>query len=273
MYKIVKKLVLTPHVKLFEVEAPAVSRKARPGQFVILRVREKGERIPITIAGADPKRGTVALIFAEVGKTSTQLGTLGEGGEFPSLSGPLGNPLKIANYGTVLCVGGGVFVGALLYQIKALREAGNKIVSVVGAQSAEHLILVEEVKAASDELYIATDDGSQGHEGLEFLREMLKERKFDHVFTLGPTSMQRDVSELTRPYGMPTTVNLFPIMVDGTGMCGACRVVVGGETKFACVDGPDFDGHKVDFDQLISRMRFYNPQEKIAMILYKEEES
>lgn len=271
MYKIVKKQSLAPHVKLFEVEAPIIARKARPGQFVILRVHEKGERIPITIAGTDPDGGTVTIIFAEVGKTSKQLGTLDEGQEIPSFAGPLGNPLKVKKYGSILFVGGGVFVGAMLYQMKALRDAGNKIVSIVGAPAAEHLILLDEVKAASDELYVATDDGSQGHQGLNFLVEMLKERKFDHVFTLGPTSMQRDVSDMTRPHGIPTTVNLFPIMVDGTGMCGACRVVVGGETKFACVDGPDFDGHKVDYDQLISRMRFYNPQEKIAMVLYGEE--
>jgi ferredoxin--NADP+ reductase len=266
VYRIVKKRSLAPNVKLFEVEAPAVARKVRPGQFAILRVSEKGERIPITLAGADPEKGTVTIIFAEVGKTSTELGTLGEGDEILNFAAPLGNTLKIEKYGTVLCVGGGVFVGALLYQMKALREAGNRIVSVVGARSAEHLILVDEVKAISDETFVSTDDGSKGYKGLGFLREMLGSRKFDHVFTMGPTALQREISEMTRPYGIPTTVNLFPVMVDATGMCGACRVNVGGETKFACVDGPDFDGHKVDFDLLISRMRVYNPQEKIAMV-------
>lgn len=266
MYRIVKKRSLAPSVKLFEIEAPAVAKKARPGQFAILRVSERGERIPITLAGADPEKGTVTIIFAEVGKTSTDLGTLEEGDEILNFAAPLGNPLKIEKYGTILCVGGGVFVGAFLYQMKALREAGNRIVSVVGARSAEHLILVDEVKAVSDETFVSTDDGSKGYKGLGFLRDMLGSRKFDHVFTMGPTALQREISEMTRPHGIPTTVNLFPVMVDATGMCGACRVNVGGETKFACIDGPDFDGHKVDFDLLISRMRVYNPQEKIAMV-------
>jgi len=271
VYRIVTKRTLTPNIKLFEVEASAVARKIKPGQFVILRVHERGERIPITVADADPDRGTVTLVFAEVGKTSKELGALGEGDAILNLAGPLGNPIKAENYGTVLCVGGGVMVGALLYQIRALRDAGNRIVSVVGARSVEHLIFVVEVGAASDELYIATDDGSEGHEGLDFLKDLLKEQRFDHVLTMGPTSMQREVAEMTRPHGIPTTVNLFPVMVDGMGMCGACRVTVGGETKFACVDGPDFDGHQVDFDELTSRMRFYNPQEKIAMVLHERE--
>jgi ferredoxin--NADP+ reductase len=268
MYKIVRKEVLSPNVKLFEVEAPAIARKARPGNFVILRIHEKGERIPITLAGSDPERGTVTIVFAEVGKTSTQLGTLEEGDELLNFAGPLGNPIKVENYGTILFVGGGVFLGALLYQIRALKEAGNKVVAVVGARSPEHLIFVEEVKAVADELYVSTDDGTLDLKGIDFLEELLREREFDHAFTLGPTSMQRDVSEMTKPHGIPTTVNLFPVMVDGMGMCGACRVTVGGETKFACVDGPDFDGHQVDFEELISRMRIYNPQEKIAMVLH-----
>jgi len=269
VYRIVAKRTLTHNVKLFEVEAPAVARKAKPGQFVILRIHERGERVPITIAGADPDRGTVTLVIAEVGKTSKELGALGEGDSILNVAGPLGNAIKAENYGTILYVGGGVMVGALLYQVEALREAGNRVVSVVGAHGAEHLIFVDEVRAASDELYIATDDGSEGREGLGFLRDLLDERRFDHVFTIGPTSMQREVSEMTRPHGIPTTVNLFPIMVDGMGMCGACRVTVGGETKFACVDGPDFDGHQVDFDELISRMRFYTPHEKIAVVLHE----
>ncbi len=268
VYNIVTKRTLTPNVKLFEVEAPTVARKTKPGQFVILRIHEKGERIPITIAGTDTEKGTVTIVFAEVGKTSKQLGTLEEGDGILNFAGPLGNLIKVENYGSILCVGGGVMVGALLYQMKALRDAGNRIVSVVGARSAEHLIFVDEVEAVSDEIYVATDDGSEGYEGIDFLNGLLKEKKFDHVFTLGPTSMQMEVSEMTRPLGIPTTVNLFPVMVDGMGMCGACRVTVGGETKFACVDGPDFDGHQVDFDELISRMRFYNPQEKISMVFY-----
>ncbi len=268
MYRIIRKEALSPNVKLFEVEAPAVARKAKPGNFVILRTHEKGERIPITLAGSDPEKGTVTIVFAEVGKTSTQLGTLEEGDEILNLVGPLGNPIKVEKYGTILFVGGGVFAGALLYQIEALKEAGNKVVAVVGARSPEHLIFVDEIRAVADEFHVSTDDGALDLKGLGFLEELLKERKFDHVFTIGPTSMQRYVSEKTRPHGIPTTVNLFPVMVDGMGMCGACRVTVGGETKFACVDGPDFDGHRVDFEELISRMRIYTPQEKIAKVLY-----
>jgi NAD(P)H-flavin reductase len=272
LYKIVTKRSLTPNVKLFEVEAPEVARKARPGQFVIVMVHEKGERIPITMADADAERGTVTIAFAEVGKTSKLLGELDEGEEIFSFLGPLGNAIEVESYGTILMVGGGVMVGALHYQAKALRTVGNEIISVVGARSSEQLTFVDEMRDISDELYVATDDGSEGKKGLGFLEDLLKNRKFDHVFTIGPTSLQKEVSEMTRPHGIPTTVNLFPVMVDGMGMCGACRVTVGGETKFACVDGPDFDGHKVDFDELISRMRYYNPQEKIAMVVHKWEE-
>ena len=268
MYRIVRKKVLTPNVKLIEVEAPEIARKARPGNFVIMRIHEKGERVPITLAGSDPKAGTVTLVIAEVGKSSTQIGTLEEGDEILNFLGPLGNAMPLKRYGTVLCVGGGVFLGALLYQIRALKEYGNKVVAVMGARSPDHLIFVDEVREAADEAYVSTDDGSMERTGLGFLEEMLKGRWFDHVFTIGPTSMQKEVSEMTKPYGIPTTVNLFPIMVDGMGMCGACRVTVGGETKFACVDGPDFDGHQVDFDELIARMRVYNAQEKIAMVLH-----
>jgi ferredoxin--NADP+ reductase len=268
MYGIVRKEKLTSNIKLFEVNAPAVATKSRPGQFVILRVYERGERFPITIADASPKKGTVSIIFAEVGKSSTQLGKLEVGDSILNFSGPLGNATKIQKYGDVLCVGGGVMAGALLYQVKALKKAGNRIITILGARSKEHLILVDELRKASDELHVATDDGSEGHEGIAFLAEMLKERKFSQAITIGPTSMQMVVSEMTRPYSIPTTVNLFPIMVDGTGMCGACRVTVGGETKFACVNGPDFDGHKVNYDELISRMRFYNPNEKIAMVVF-----
>ena len=268
MYGIVRKDKLSPNIKLFEVAAPAVAAKSRPGQFVILRVHEKGERFPITIADADPAKGMVTIIFAEVGKSSIQLGKLNEGDSILNFSGPLGNATDIKAYGDVLCVGGGVMAGALLYQIKALKSAGNKITTIIGARSKEHLILVDDLRKYSDEFHVATDDGSEGEEGLAFLEDILKAKKFAQAITIGPTSMQRAVSEMTRPYGIPTTVNLFPIMVDGTGMCGACRVSVGEETKFACVHGPDFDGHRVNFDELISRMRFYNPNEKIAMVLF-----
>jgi len=269
MYKIVEKESLTSNVRRFKVEAPAVARKARPGQFVILRVHEKGERFPITLSNTDPEKGTLEFVFAEVGKSSKLLGALEVGDSILNLSGPLGNATVIKKFGTVLCVGGGVMVGALLFQIKAFKEAGNRIISIVGARSDEHVILADEVKALSDEFYLASDDGSVGYEGIDFINDILKEKGVDYVFTIGPISLQRAISEMTEPHKIPTTVNLFPIMVDGTGMCGACRVTVAGETRFACVHGPDFDGHKVDFDELISRMRFYNPNEKIAMVLFE----
>jgi ferredoxin--NADP+ reductase len=271
MFKIVSKRVLTPNVKLFEVDAPAVARKANPGQFAILRTHEKGERIPITLAGSDPEKGTVTIVFAEVGKSSIHLGRLEEGDEILNFAAPLGNPASVENFGKVLCVGGGVFIGALLYQVKALKESGNEIVIVLGARNEDQLFFVEEAREIADEFYVSTDDGTVEHEGLEFVKKLLKENSFDHVFTIGPTSMQRMIADMTKSLGIPTTVNLFPIMVDGMGMCGACRVTVGGETKFACVDGPDFNGHKVDYDELSSRMRVYTPHEKICMVLSEEE--
>ncbi|MBM3291169.1 sulfide/dihydroorotate dehydrogenase-like FAD/NAD-binding protein [Candidatus Bathyarchaeota archaeon] len=268
MYEIVHKETLSHNVKLIEVSAPAVVKKTKPGQFVIIRIHEKGERFPITIADSNPVKGTLTLIYAEVGKSSSLLGKMKVGESILNLAGPLGNPTKIKNYGKILCVGGGVMVGALLLQLRALKNAGNEIITIVGARNKDHLILVDEIKKVSNKTYLATDDGSEGYLGIDFLSDILKENKFDHVFTIGPTSMQKIVSEMTNNYHIPTTVNLFPIMVDGTGMCGACRVTIGNTTRFACVHGPDFDGHQVDFDELISRMRFYNPNEKIAMVLY-----
>jgi ferredoxin--NADP+ reductase len=271
MYKIMEKEELTPNIKAFKVHAPAVAHKTKPGQFVILKIDEYGERIPITVAGTNPDEGTVTIYFAEVGKSSTQLGGLNEGDGLMNFAGPLGNKTKIDDYGTVLCVGGGVFVGALLFQMKALKEAGNKIIAVCGARNKDNLILVDEVEEVADEVYVCTDDGSIGYEGLGIVDELLEEIEFDHVFTIGPTSLQKNISEKTKPHGIPTKVNLFPIMVDGMGMCGACRVTVAGDTRFSCVDGPEFDGHQVDFDELIMRMRAYNPSEKIAMVVLNRE--
>ncbi|TSA40127.1 sulfide/dihydroorotate dehydrogenase-like FAD/NAD-binding protein [archaeon] len=261
-YRIVEKRAMTPNVKMLEVEAEAVSKRGKPGQFVIVRVNERGERIPMTLGGTHPDEGTLTLYVAEVGASSQELGALRVGDSILNLSGPLGNPTEVRGYGDVLCVANGVFVGAHLFLVKALREEGNRVVSVIGARTTDQLFMVDEVREASDEALVAEDG-----EGFELLRGLLAERRFDHVFTIGSTSMQRFVSDLTRPSGTPTTVSLFPIMVDGTGMCGACRVTVGGHTRFACVNGPDFDGHSVDFDELVSRMRYYTPQEKIAMVL------
>ena len=271
MYKIVTKRELTPNVKMFEVYAPAVAHKAEPGQFVIIKTNETGERFPITIAGTDPEAGTVLIYFAEVGKSSKELGQLEVGDEIMNFAGPLGNVTKIKNYGKILCVGGGVFVGALLYQIQWFKAAGNHVVAVFGFRNKDHVMLESEVGEVADETYICTDDGSYGYEGMGVVDELLEGEDFDHVFTIGPTSLQKNLSEKTKPYGIPTNVNLFPIMVDGMGMCGACRVTVAGDTRFSCVDGPEFDGHQVDFDELIMRMRVYNPQEKISMVVYDRE--
>jgi ferredoxin--NADP+ reductase len=271
MYEIMRKEVLTPNVKLFEINAPAVANKAKPGQFVIIRINEKGERFPITIADADPELGNISIVFAEVGKSSISLGKMKEGDMILNFAGPLGNATKIQKYGDILCIGGGVMVGALIYQLQAFKEAGNRIYTIIGARTKDHLFWTDKVENLCEKTWIATDDGSKGYEGIAFIEDLLKEKDFDHVFTIGPTSMQKMISEMTELYHIPTTVNLFPIMVDGTGMCGACRVTVGEETLFTCVDGPDFDGHKVDFEELISRMRYYNANEKIAMVLFEEE--
>jgi len=261
-YRIVKKRTMTPNVKMLEVEAEAVAKRGKPGQFVILRVDERGERIPITLGGTHPKKGTINLYIAEVGSSSQQLGALNVGDSILNLSGPLGNPTEVKGYGNVLCVANGVFIGAHVFLIKSLKREGNRIFSVIGARTPDQLFMVDEARKASDESLVAEDG-----EGFGLLKRLFAEKRFDHVFTIGSTSMQRFVSDLTRPLGTPTTVSLFPIMVDGSGMCGACRVTVGGHTRFACVNGPDFDGHDVDFDELVSRMRYYTPQEKIAMVL------
>ena len=272
MYKIVTKRELVPHINLFEFEAKEVAEKAKPGQFVILRIDETGERIPLTIAGADVGKGTITVVCHEVGKTTKKLGALRAGDSILDLAGPLGKPAKIENFGTVLCVGGGVMIAPLYYQAKALHEAGNKIIGVIGARTADQLIYEEEMRQVCDELYVATDDGTKGYKGLDFLKDLLKERKIDRAIVLGSIITMKLVSEFTRPHGIPTIVNLVPIMVDGMGMCGACRVTVGGKTMFACVNGPDFDGHQVDFEELMARLKMYTAQEKLAFVFYEKGE-
>ncbi|MEA2089525.1 MAG: sulfide/dihydroorotate dehydrogenase-like FAD/NAD-binding protein [Thermoproteota archaeon] len=269
MYKIIAKHELVHKIKLFEISAPQIARKAQPGQFVILRVNEKGERIPITITNFDEKTGTITLVFHEVGKTTKKLGSLNEGDEILDVVGPLGNPAKIGKYGLVLCVGGGVMVPPLHLQASALRKKGNKIISVVGARTEDILIFEKKMREISDEFYVATDDGSKGYHGLGFLKNILRSQKIDRVITMGSVVMMRTVCEITRPYHLPTVVTLTPIMVDGMGMCGACRVTVGGETKFACVDGPDFDGHQVDWDELMHRQRMYTSEERLSYMAYE----
>lgn len=270
MYRIVTKRELVPHIKLFEFSAKEIAVKTRPGQFIILRVDEKGERVPLTMTGADPEKGTITVVCHEVGKSTRQLGQLKEGDCILDLLGPLGKPTEIEKFGTVLCIGGGVMVAPLYFQAKAFHETGNTVIGGIGARTENQLIFENEMREVCDELYVATDDGTRGYKGLGFLEDLLKERKIDRVITMGPVLMMKKVSELTRPYGVPTIVNLIPIMVDGMGMCGACRVTVGGRTLFACVDGPDFDGHQVDFEELMIRLKMFTPQEKLAFVFQEE---
>jgi ferredoxin--NADP+ reductase len=269
MYKIVNKKELAPKTKLFEVHAPDIAAKAKPGQFIILILDEKGERIPLTICSYDPKKGNVGFAFHEVGKTTKELGLLNEGDSILNVTGPLGVPSEIRNFGKVLCVSGDVMTAPMLLQVKALREAGNKITTVVGARFKDLLFYEEEIEALSQEFYTATDDGSKGFKGLDFLKDVLKKGRFDRCVVMGPVVMMKAVSELTKPFGIPTVVTLTPVMVDGMGMCGVCRVFVGGKMKFGCVDGPEFDGHQVDFDGLIKRQRMFLPEERLSSVLWE----
>jgi len=270
MYKIVTKKELAPKIKLFEVHAPEIANKAKPGQFIILILNEKGERVPLTIAGYNIEKGTITFVFNEVGKTTKQLGLLKEGDCIQNITGPLGNPSEMRNFGKVLCVAGGVMIAPMLLQVKALRDAGNTITTVIGARIEELLFFEEETRALSHDFYVATDDGSKGYKGLDFLKEILEKEKFDRCITMGPVVMMQKVCEITKLFGIPTIVTLTPIMVDGMGMCGVCRVTVGGEMKFACVDGPEFDGHKVDFDQLIKRQRLFLSEERLSSLLWEK---
>ncbi len=273
--KILAKRELASGVKLFKVYDPLIALKARPGQFVIIRVDERGERIPITIVDADPKEGTLTLIAQEVGKTTKKLGRVRVGEEIADLVGPLGNPSEIERFGQVVVIGGGVGIATAYAEAKALKGAGNRVISIIGARSKNLLFFEQEMRKVSDELYVTTDDGTRGRKG--FVTDVLKDligqkRRIDLVFAVGPTIMMKVVSEMTKPHGIRTVVSLNPIMVDGTGMCGACRVTVGGQTKFTCIDGPDFDGHLVDFDELMARQRMYLKEEKLALEMYERNE-
>jgi ferredoxin--NADP+ reductase len=260
---------LAPKEKMFEVEAPDIAAKAQPGQFVIVIVDEKGERIPLTICDYDRTKGTVSFAFHEVGKTTKELGVLREGDSLENVTGPLGNASEIKNYGKVLCVGGSIMIAPLLLQVKAMKEAGNSVTTVLGARIKDVLMLEDEAKAMSDKLYIATDDGSKGYQGLGFLKEVLKTEKFDRCVAMGPVVMMKTVSEITKPFGIPTIVTTTPLMVDGMGMCGVCRVTVGGKMQFGCIDGPEFDGHLVDFDELVKRQRMFLPEERLSSVLWE----
>jgi len=262
--RIVYKEQLSDSVVRMDLEAPEIARKRRAGQFLVLKVNERGERIPLTIVDSDGEKGTVTIIYQIVGKTTALMSELAVGDEIQDVQGPLGNPTEIENYGHVVCIGGGVGVGVIYPITKALKEAGNRVTSIIGARTRSLIILEAEMRAASHELIVATDDGSYGVHG--FVSNVLQGiidagEKIDRVFAIGPVPMMKVIANLTRPYGIKTIVSLNAIMVDATGMCGACRVAVGGKTKFTCVDGPEFDGHEVDFDLLTSRLRMYCAQE------------
>ncbi len=268
MNEIVAKKELAPKIKVIEFVNLNIARKAKPGQFVVVQMGTKGERFPITIGGTNPDKGTVKLIFNEVGKSAQKLGALNEGQVIDNVAGPLGNPTEIRKFGTVLCFGGGVMVGPMVYEAAAFKGAGNRIIAVIGARNRELLILKNEMKAVSDGFYVSTDDGSEGNKGLDFLRTVFEKEKVDRVIAMSVATVTlRTLSELTKPYGIKTIVSLTPIMLDGTGMCGCCRVSVGGETKFACSDGPEFDGHLVDWDLLESRKRVYSHEERLSALI------
>ena len=267
MYKIVRKKSLNPTVTLMDIEAPLIAKKAKPGQFIILRVDEDGERIPLTIAGYDRENGTVTIIFQVVGATTTLLSHKNEGEFIQDFVGPLGTPSHLDGLKKVCVIGGGVGCAIALPVAQALHEMGAEVTSIVGFRNQDLVILEDEFKACSDHFTMMTDDGSYGEKGNVTvpLKEMLeKGERFDEVIAIGPLIMMKFVCLTTKEYGQKTTVSMNPIMVDGTGMCGGCRLSVGGETKFACVDGPDFDGHLVDFDEAMSRSRSYAPFERHA---------
>ena len=268
MNTIVQKTHLTEEIFRLVVHAPLIAAERQPGQFVILQLHDDfGERIPLTIADADPAAGTITLVFQAVGKTTHELAELAEGDSIANLVGPLGNPTHIAKFGTVVCVGGGIGVAPLHPIAQARKRAGNRIVSIIGARSRSLVVLEDEMRAISDEVIVCTDDGSYGRKCrvTEPLKEICgRAPRPDLAVAIGPPIMMKFCAEATKPFGVPTVVSLNSIMIDGTGMCGGCRVTVGGETKFTCVDGPEFDGHKVDFDNLMNRLRAYKPHEDDA---------
>lgn len=266
MYQILKKTTLSPGVRQMVVQAPLVARRAQPGEFIILRVDEQGERIPLTIADYDSVAGTVTIIFQEVGAGTKALGKLETGENILDFVGPLGNPTDIGKKaGTIVCVGGGIGVAPIYPIARGMKMAGNKVISIVGARTRDLLILEQEMQAASTELKITTDDGSYQRKGFvtDVLKELIEQGEpIAEVIAIGPVVMMRAVAEVTRPHGIKTIASLNPIMVDGTGMCGGCRVGIGSETKFACVDGPEFDAHQIDFAGLMARQKTYVDMEK-----------
>ena len=265
MFKIVRREEMAEGtVILNEIEAPLIAKKAKPGQFVILKANEEGERIPLTMADTDPVKGTITIIYMVVGKSTAIFRDLKVGDGYQDVIGPLGKATHIEKVGKVICVGGGTGVAVLHPITRALKEIGNDVTCIIGARNKGLLIMEEQMKDASNDLRVCTDDGSYGHHGFvtEVMKEVLEGGDVKLVVAIGPVPMMKAVSNITKDYDVPTMVSLNPIMVDGTGMCGGCRVTIGGETKFACVDGPEFDGHKVDYDELMLRLRAYQEEEK-----------
>ncbi len=275
MYKILEKQVLSDTVKLIVVEAPTVARRAKAGQFVIVRIDEPGERIPLTIADFDHEAGTITLIFQEVGKSTMQMGTLKPGDELITVAGPLGHPTDVEKYGTVICIGGGVGIAPTFPIARALKQAGNTVISIMGARNKTLLFWEDRMRSVSDELIVCTDDGSYGRKAVvtEPLKELLEKRgkEIARVWAIGPAIMMKFVSVTTKPYNVPTIVSLNTIMIDGTGMCGGCRVVLDSGAQFVCVDGPEFDAHKINWDILLSRLSFYTEQEREAVERWKHQ--
>jgi ferredoxin--NADP+ reductase len=272
VFKIIHAQFLAPGIKRFVIEAPRIARKQTPGQFVILRIYEEGERIPVTIENSDPEKGTINIVVQAAGKTTTLLNALSTGDSILDVVGPLGKPSDIRNYGTAVVVGGGVGTAMAYPTAAALKRAGNRVISIVGARNKELVILEPEMREVSDALMITTDDGSYADKGFvtDKLRQLIENgTRIDLVVAVGPIVMMKAVSELTRKEHIHTVVSLNPIMIDGTGMCGGCRVLIDGKSEFACVDGPEFDGHKVDFSVLVQRNAMYRESEQKSMEGYK----
>jgi len=274
-HSIVSRQEIAPQVKKITINAPEIAMKAKAGQFVILRVDDEGERFPLTLFSWNKKEGTITIIFQEVGRSTKKLGSLHVGDKILNLVGPLGNPSKIRNYGLAAVVCGGVGAAAAYPIAKALKETGNTVITIVGARNEGLLILEEAMRKVSNELFVSTDDGSKGRQG--FVSEALKsliesEYRFDIVYAIGPLMMMKTVAEVTRPFGIETIVSLNPIMVDGMGMCGSCRVTVGGITKFACTDGPEFDAHQVNFEEIVKRLKTHVTEEKLSVDFHEKHE-
>jgi ferredoxin--NADP+ reductase len=268
MYRILQAKLLGRNIKQFEIEAPRIARKQRPGQFVIVRLHENGERIPLTIEGSDPAKGTITLVVQSIGKTTHLMNSLEAGDAILDVVGPLGKPTEIENYGTVVVVGGSVGTAIALPAARALKQAGNHVIGITGSRTKELLILEDELRAVSDETYVMTDDGSYGEQGLvtKKLQELIdRGREINYVLAIGPVPMMRAVAQVTAARGIKTVVSLNSIMVDGTGMCGGCRVLIDSRSEFACVDGPEFDAQRVNFEVLMQRNNMYRENEQKSL--------